>query len=88
MPKFGIQQLVECKDRTVKAYANQPNVFRFAGMDRDLTEHEKIIFAGFEGVILTLRSIDPDIIDMKRLEDAMKGSAIRIRQFESVFDGT
>ncbi len=87
MPKFGIQQLVECKDRTIKAYADQPDLFRFAGMARDLTEQEKLLFASFEGVILTLRSIDPEIIDMERLKKALVGSEAQIRQFSSVFEG-
>lgn len=84
---FGLQQINECKERQIASYVAQPANFRFKGMVRDLTEREKIAFASFDAVITTLRSLDPEIIDMERLKKIMAGSEMHIRQFDSAFEG-
>ncbi len=83
--KFELRQLIELRDRTIAAFNSLPDRFRFEGMDRDLTEEERVSFAQFNAAILTLRSLDPSIVDMDALNRVLVRSAI-VHGYESVFD--
>jgi hypothetical protein len=77
----------EILDRTHAAYLSLPTSFRLKGADRDLNNHEKTIFSGFEAIVLTLRSINPDLVNAELFAKLMKDSELQHRDYDSVFGG-
>lgn len=86
MPKLTLALITEFRDRTISAYNDQPLRFRLAGMDRDLTEGEKITLARLDACVLTLRALNPDLVNVDLLNSVFEKDSLFVQSFTSIFD--